>query len=184
MILARPALAPTILVRRGEVKDAVAIARVHVDSWRVQAKGLVAGQSLTQPSYIQRETMWRDILTSPVDDRLTYVATTMTGQIVGFVCAGLDRAAGARRGEIHVLHVAPGYQRQGAGRQLLRGVAAEFCSLGLSALLTWVLAACPARYFFEALGGEYLWQRETEIDGEPLVELAYGWKDLPRLMAE
>lgn len=184
MILARPALAPTILVRRGEVKDAAAIARVQVNSWRAQSKGAGAAPSPAQPSYIQRETMWRDILTAPFSDRLTYVATTMTGQVIGFVCAGLDCAAGVRRAEIHVLQVAPSYQRQGAGRQLLKSVASEFWKQGISALLTWVLAACPSRYFCEALGGEYLWQQETEIGGEYQVELAYGWKNLECLIRE
>ena len=183
MTVVYPALAPTILVRHADVKDVSAIARVQVDSWHVAQKGIPSAHTLVQPSYAQRETLWRDVLTSPVTDRLTTVATTTSGQIVGFACASLDCAGQSQQGEIRALHVAPCHQRHGVGRQLLKSVATEFWERGLSGLLVWVLAACPSRRFYEAQGARYLWQQDTEIEGQRFVELAYGWKSLARLMA-
>lgn len=178
-----PTLAPTILVRRGEVKDAPGIARVQVESWRAQRKGILSAQALAQPAYLQRVATWQATLSSPVTDRLTIVATTGKGTIVGFACASLDCAAEVLQGEIRAMHVAPSYRHQGVGSQLLGQLAIEFCERGLSRLLVWVLAACPSRHFYEAHGARYLWQRDSEIAGHRSVELAYGWRSLVGLAA-
>lgn len=183
MIPIHPALAPTILVRRGEVKDASGIAQVQVESWRVQRTGVLSAQALAQPAYMQRVATWQATLSSPVTDRLTIVATNDKGTVVGFACASLDNASQAQQGEIHAMHVAPTYRHQGVGSQMLGHLAIEFCERGLSRLLVWVLAACPSRHFYEAHGARYLWQRDTEIAGHRSLELAYGWRSLAGLAA-
>ncbi|WP_274651023.1 hypothetical protein [Paenibacillus humicola] len=43
-------------------------------------------------------------------------------------------------------------------------------------MLIWVLSENPNRYFYEALGGRFIREKEIEIGGTKLKESAYGWK--------
>ncbi len=49
-------------------------------------------------------------------------------------------------------------------------------------MLVWVLAENPSRRFYEVLGGKQLCEQEITIGGVTLVEVAYGWKNLHRLV--
>jgi len=49
----------------------------------------------------------------------------------------------------------------------------------------WVLAAnAPARRFYEAIHGVQAGQRQVEIGGQSLDEVAYGWPDMRILLGE
>jgi hypothetical protein len=49
-------------------------------------------------------------------------------------------------------------------------------------MIVWVLADNPARRFYEALDGQYVGERDIEIDGVKLREVAYGWADTGHLL--
>ena len=66
----------------------------------------------------------------------------------------------------------------GAGTLLVRGIAQALRDRGHRSLLVWVLAANPARYFYEALGGLFVREATISIGGEALPEYAYGWRDM------
>ena len=59
--------------------------------------------------------------------------------------------------------------------------AVRLAQLGHNSMLVWVLAANPYRSFYEALGGQPVAERETNIGGAQLAEIAYGWQDLSTL---
>lgn len=42
-------------------------------------------------------------------------------------------------------------------------------------MLVWVLVDNPACQFYAALGGNPVHEKEIEIGGKPLIEVAYGW---------
>ena len=48
----------------------------------------------------------------------------------------------------------------------------------LTSAIIWVLAANPSRFFYEAMGGKRVGEREEKMWGTKLREIAYGWPDL------
>ena len=80
------------------------------------------------------------------------------------------------------MYLLQSFHRQGIGRQLFKAAAAELRQRGLDSLLVWVLAGNPARAFYEAMGGKYLCEKNVEIGGQPLVEVAYGWQNMSILI--
>ena len=52
---------------------------------------------------------------------------------------------------------------------------------GMPSMLIWVLAKNPSRAFYEALGGQRVYEKQIVIGGETLVEVAYGWRDIHSL---
>lgn len=163
--------------------DAPAIAKVHVDSWRTTYAGIVAPEVLARLSYEQREQVWANMLAAPTNNSCTYVAQTPAGAVVGFVNAGPEREGDPTyTGEIYALYLLHQYQRQGLGRQLGQAAAKALHQHGHNTLLIWVLAANPARHFYAALGGQPVREKNIEIGGQTLVEVAYGWADISRLL--
>ena len=85
-------------------------------------------------------------------------------------------------GELYAIYLLPEYTRMGIGRQLLLSMAECLHLQGMHAMLIWVLAQNPARYFYEALGGVYLREQPIAIGPQTLPEVAYGWPDLAGLL--
>jgi len=44
--------------------------------------------------------------------------------------------------------------------------------------MLWVLKSNPARKFYERMGGELIGEKQIEIGGVRLIEIAYGWSAL------
>jgi hypothetical protein len=49
-------------------------------------------------------------------------------------------------------------------------------------MLIWVLRDNPSRRFYEAMGGRFVSEQNIEINGQALVDVAYGWNDLRGLV--
>lgn len=94
------------------------------------------------------------------------------------------KAESATVGEVYVLYLLPEVQRRGWGTQLMRSMARGLRQRGSQSMLLWVLqrnhAACR---FYEALGGQPLYRRRTEVGRQQLVEIGYVWDDLSTLAA-
>ena len=115
------------------------------------------------------------MFSSPLAQSFVYVAETPGGEVVGFASAGPQREGDEMyKGEIYTLYLLQSYQKQGIGSLLFRACVTELHQSGMASLLVWVLAANPARKFYEAMGGKYL--REKEIGSHRLIDVAYGWK--------
>ena len=110
----------------------------------------------------------------------------------GFFCRGGGRGdCGRGRGRpesrrrhpilrrVFLTYLLPGHWRGGIRRTLMDATARSLIDLGLSSMIDWFLPEnCPARRFYEALGGKYFRGLPTEIAGSPLQEVSYGWPDL------
>ena len=70
------------------------------------------------------------------------------------------------------------------GRHLTSTLVQRLVQAGMPSLLLWVLAANPCRGFYEALGGQRLYDKHVVIGGVSLVEVAYGWRDARALIVE
>lgn len=173
----------TIIIREATHSDVSAIARVHVDTWRTTYRGIVPDEHLANLSYEQRAKGWYQILNHAANDgNFTYVAEEKPGEILGFANGGIERTGDpVYKGELAAIYILQNYQRKGVGRCLVQAVAERLSQLGINSMLVWVLADNPACQFYAALGGKPVYEKELEIGGKPLIEIAYGWTDTANL---
>ena len=173
-----------IQVRAAIPEDASSMARVHVDSWRSTYAGIVPAEYLAGLSYRNRESLWKQLLTT---DRLgtnCFVADTGGGDIVGFATGGPERE-GDRiyRGELYAIYLLEEYQRMGLGRRLVSSVTQRLLADGFDSMRLWVLEYNhPACRFYESLGGERVGRKTVAIGGAYLVEVSYGWREITDLV--
>ena len=173
-----------IHIRQATPDDSPGIARVHVDSWRSSYRGIVPQEILSGLSYDERQKLWDNILNSSRSDRHCFVAESQRAQIVGFACGGVARESSRNyKGEIYSIYLLQDYQRGGIGRRLLLSVAECLMDDDIGSMLLWVFeqnhSACR---FYESLGGEVICRKSLSIGGVDIVEVAYGWKDIARLV--
>jgi ribosomal protein S18 acetylase RimI-like enzyme len=161
-------------IRPAGVDDAVALARVHVDSWRAAYRGLVPPSSLDAFTYGWREEAFRASLAAGEEE--TYLVRA-EGQTVGLLTIGAARDADldtARTGEIWGIYISPDHWRRGIGRALAREAESMLRSRGYEDAVLWVLEDNPqARAFYEAMGFA-LDGQTMELDwGTPLTAVRY-----------
>jgi len=179
------AMHPTrdILIREASVADAEGIARVKIATWRVAYAGIVpdshlAGLEIREQTERMRE-RW---LSHGPSSAATFVAES-GGAVVGFATGGLQRDSTlVFDGELYAIYVLPEFQRQRIGHRFVLAVVERLVALGCTSMSVWVFAENPARRFYERLGGKDLGrEKEIEIAGKGLTEVAYGWTDIGSL---
>lgn len=124
------------------------------------------------------------------DGQSIYVADSEEDGIVGLAMWGearptdtvdkpIDEAYGY---ELLIIQVAPDWQRQGVGRQLVGRVAAVLADKGVSHLLVRVLIENPNRGFYERMGAVELAKGPFDWEGYETEEVIYGWEDVEGLV--
>lgn len=172
-----------MIIRPAVLADADAIARVHVDSWRITYAVIVPDEFLAALSYERRAEVWRNNLSSQSHSYL--VVAEQADEVIGFAVGGPNREREADadyEAELYAIYLLASTQKRGTGRALMKALAQELVRRGFNSMLVWVLTENPARKFYQALGGEYVREKDIEIGGVTLKETAYGWKDLGRLI--
>jgi len=158
---------------------------VHVSSWREAYAGILPTALLDGLSAHARAAMWRGVMNDPGGMAL-FVAEN-EGRIVGFGACGVQRDASLKAqgydGEVGAIYVLRAHQRVGLGRALMTMMAERLREQGMRGATLWVLREnALARSFYERLGGAAIGERTEEQEGVTLSEIAYGWRDLSRLM--
>jgi len=167
------------IVRFANIEDADAIATVHVQSWQETYRGLMPDSVLDTLSVERRAKLWRHVLEESTEERPVIAVAEHSGQIVGFANYGKEREGDSNfEGELAALYVLKAFHGQGLGRRLVQRSAAGLLNLGMSSMRLWVLKGNPAQKFYEHMGGEYLREKSFEIEGNTLLEVAYGWRDI------
>lgn len=170
-------------IRIATVHDAAAIAKVHVESWRTTYTGIVPDDFLAHLSYEQREQFWCQVLTESGSRTIVYVAEDAQGTVIGFASGGPEHSGDpVYTGELYAIYLLEQHQGQGNGRQLVMSLIHHLWQEGRRGLLLWVLAANPARKFYERLGGQPVYEKTVTIGGVALMEVAYGWRDIQALV--
>ena len=174
-----------VTLRPARPGDAAGIARVHVETWRATYAGLVPATYLVGMSEAGQTLFWQKLIARRGKDSLLVAEAGAGGPLVGFGNCGpsRDRAMGAA-GEVYTLYVALDWQGRGIGRRLLKGLFETFVGAGIGDAFLWVLADNPARFFYEAVGGQRSAERREPFAGSLLDEAAYVWPDLERWLAE
>jgi ribosomal protein S18 acetylase RimI-like enzyme len=179
-----------IQFRRAGAHDAVAIARLHADSWRRHYRGAYSDAFLDGDVEADRRAVWVDRLREPGPDDRTIVAAD-AGSVVGFAHTILDEDPtwGALLDNLHVAHT---HRRRGLGSRLLALTAnAVIERRASSGLYLWVLEQNePAQAFYRAGGGRCVERSSVEppggdasrLNGTP-AKLRYAWPDPTLLLA-
>jgi len=166
-------------VRAATPADAEQIARVHVLSWQATYKGLIPDKFLAELSVERRAAQWHAALTQHQQTNFLFVAETDADGVVGFVASGLERQGRkAYTGEIYAIYILKQSQGQGIGRLLFEAAVADLKQRGQTSMLLWVLADNTSRGFYERMGGMLLDEKDIEIGGVVLKEVAYGWSKI------
>lgn len=177
--------APIVHVRRATPNDLMAMARVHVETWKSAYRGLGFDDRLDQ---LTVETdlargfgRW---LANPLPGMAQFVAVTSADEVVGFAMGRPNREPDPEyTGELGSIYVLPFHQGRGVGSTLLRRVVDHLTDLGHRSMLAWVLEENPYRRFYERLGGNLVQHRVawSRTVGTDLPKVSYGWKDITRL---
>jgi len=175
-------------------EDAVAIAPVHVASWRDTYPGLIPEDFLLRRLSVPRSAaQWQAALLRPGSGHATLVAEVSAGDggstpvasaVVGFASAGPARQRGSFAGELYALYVLPDYQGDGLGRLLVNRIAQRLLGNGIDSMYVEVLEGNPSRFFYEAMKGVRLAQRDLQFAGTRLPVVLYGWTDLIALASD
>lgn len=174
------------LIRPATKADIRAISEIYVETWRSTYAGILPDKVLIDMSPERQMIMWArsiDQASKPNNEQILVVEDDDTG-VVGVGSAGFNRNRdgpardNAYNGEVYTLYVHPDYQNQGMGELLLRGLFNILMAQGYNTAVIWVLALNPSRFFYEAMGGRRVGEREEKLWGTTLKEIAYGWDDL------
>ena len=176
----------SLTIRPAAPRDAAAIARVHVASWRETYAGLLPADMLASLDVDARRDMWLPLLSgSPASRTRAFVLESDAG-IVGFGACGDQRApdmdAAGYDGEIGAIYILNVARGRGSGRLLMQQMASLLSERGKKGVSLWVLAGNhEARHFYEHLGGRVAGRREDRRPQAVLTEVAYGWPVVRRL---
>lgn len=118
---------------------------------------------------------------APEEGNFTYVAEE-SGEVIGFANGGVERTGTPLyKGELTAIYIRKKHQGKGIGHCLVRAVVERLGQSGIDSMLVWVLADNPACQFYAALGGKLVHEKELEIGGKSLIEVAYGWANTENL---
>jgi GNAT superfamily N-acetyltransferase len=162
-------------IRLAGVRDAGAIAHVHVQSWLTTYAGLLPAEYLASLNETERVPLWQDWLARDIS---VFVAET-DGQIVGFAGGGPIREPfETYDAELYAIYLLKEVQGRGIGRDLLQAVTQTLFQQSYKSMLVWVLEQNSAVRFYKRAGAQELTKKQIEIGGIYLPELALGWSEL------
>ena len=171
-------------LREATAMECAAIAHVHVETWRSCYVGLVPDSYLIGMSEEREAVIWRENIGRGRAGSVLVVEHEGSG-VVGFGSCGASRYRGmAYAGEIYTLYVLPDWQNRGLGRALVGGLFEELAADGLTSAFLWMLTGNPTRFFYEALGGQVVAERQERFAGTSLDQTAYAWPDLVTWLRE
>lgn len=178
-----------IEVRPAQPADAVAIAAVHVAVWRTAYAGILPDHYLARMSVARHAAHYGAGIRAGVG---IFVATasgddlpqTAGSRVVGFTTAGRSRGQSRTlaEGEIETLYVLDDWRDRGIGRALIHEAAAHLRGLGCASAFLWVLRDNPSRWFYQRLGGQATMDMEITFANRPVVQSAYVWDPIERLL--
>jgi GNAT superfamily N-acetyltransferase len=160
--------------------DAVAVAKLHAESWRAHYRGAYRDEYLDGDVFQDRLRVWEERLSVPVPHQFVILAEEGS-DLIGFACAygRHDQTWGSFLDNIHVRL---DHQGRGVGAGLIAEVAA-WCRANYSdcGLYLWVLEQNRgAQRFYQRLGASDQGGEVSEPPGGGQIHgRRYAWKALP-----
>lgn len=177
-----------ISIRRARPGDAAAIGAVHVACWQAAYPGILPESYLANLSATRMGAFYQRAIADRQNAHAVFVAVAGDAaageatQIVGFGSGGRARRAGLAEGEIETLYVLDDYRDCGAGRRLMRAMAAHLRAVGCRSAHVWVLAENPSRWFYQRLGGRAAAREMIRVAGQPVEQMAFMWDPIEALL--
>lgn len=166
-------------IRLAKVEDALAIAKVQVESWHSTYKGIVPDSYLESLDVKKRERVWQ----SAAANQPMYVAV-VNDEVVGFSIAGENRDKDSYPdydGELYAIYSYEHVQGQGLGRGLFEAASQNLAERGFKKMTVAVLTENPTVGFYKHMGGELLGGEIITIDGVEIPESIYGYNDISKI---
>jgi ribosomal protein S18 acetylase RimI-like enzyme len=157
------------MIRRATLKDAAAIAAIHVRAWQMAYARIIPSDYLADMSELDKTLFWEQQLA--VNRGSTLVAVN-DGEVVGWASGGVSRDADARgESEIYAIYVAPEFWALGFGRQLMNRI--ERAISPCPGITLWVLRQNErAIGFYRRIGYEFDGAEKTvRLGGADLQEV-------------
>ncbi|MEM8483900.1 MAG: GNAT family N-acetyltransferase [Bacteroidota bacterium] len=169
-------------IRAGLSEEWPAIAQLHSQSWEIAYRDILSNAFLDNHVLANRMQYWETRFKAGIPDH-TFIRVAEQGdRLVGLVCAvaGADPVWGTL---IDNLHVLPGSQQRGLGRQLIQQAAQWVLgrpdvSVPTEApMYLWVYREnVRARTFYEKVHGEAVEEKtEPQPDGSMAPIVRYAW---------
>ena len=180
-----------ITIRPARAADAATIAAVHVAAWRSAYPGILPDAYLASLSLRRQTAHYDATIRAGVGVHVAVASGQDLGQagglprIIGFATGGLARGATALQlaeGEVETLYVLDDWRDRGIGRRLMQAAVAHLAGLGCTSALVWVLRDNPSRWFYAHLGGKAAAEMPVEVGGISLMQTAYVWSPIERLV--
>lgn len=125
-------------IRPASIRDAKAIAEIHVAAWQAAYQGLMPGDYLKSMTVEKRQSYWREAIEYSEPQLLV---ATDGDKVVGFTGFDRSRDAGTKSsvGEIWALYMAPEHWGKGVGVILWDGAREGLKEEGCTQVTAWVL---------------------------------------------
>ena len=168
----------SLSVRLARPQDAKEVARVYIESWHDTYPGVVPTALLRAMTPRGQTARWQAAIRAQSRE-VVLVAENERHGIIGMASLGpaRDRVL-SFDGEVYTLYVDPGFYDRGVGRALLTAGFHVLRQKGYNSCVIWAHAKNNARFFYEAMGGRIIAEREGKLMGEPSPEVGFGWKTL------
>ncbi len=184
----QPSGLPYSPIRPAVRTDAEALARIHVDTWKSDYRGIVPGDYLAALSFddgggLINDEEGRDYRAMIEDAAIdVFVAEDPNVGVVAFSVGGpfRDRGyslLGSFAGELYYVYVDKRQRHGGLGTDLVKAVARGLLTRGMASMMVWVFDGYRAASLYERLGGKIVGRREVTLGGKRLSDIAYGWED-------
>lgn len=159
--------------REATIADCMAVAKVHMQSWKESFVGLVPQAFLDKMSVENRTKAFEEGFT--IESYKMYVAEVAEQGVVGFSDFGKPRENIGYEAELYAIYLLPEFQRKGIGKKLFNLGAEYFTKSGKNSMYLLALEVSPYRLFYEKMGGRVVGRKQIEIEGVEYEELIYGW---------
>lgn len=157
-------------IRAAKPDDRLQVAQVHVRSWQVGYRGLLASDYLEQIDVAERAARYTfDVLESSSPRTFVY---EREGKLLGFITVSVGSRGEGSEGEVMALYVDPDFWSGGVGRELMKFALGWLDEQGATEARLWVLEGNERGIRFYVSGG---WvfddlTREDEVWGVTVSE--------------
>lgn len=165
-------------VRAATVRDAAALAAIHVRSWQVAYRGLLPQDYLDKLDVSDRVEGWQRALRSADGSRSGVMVVHPGRDPLGFTRFGPTRDSdddASEVGEIRAIYLLPEAWGKGLGKRLMCTALTRLAAAGYTQATLWVLQSnARARRFYETGG----WTQDGALKcddslGFPMQEIRY-----------